>query len=223
MNKYYINITNKCDYACPFCCMYSSPKNDGFMSFNTLYDIIEKIDTPTVVQLEGGEPLLHPNIILFLEYLASKELVSEIVIDTNAVRLNNLIDSIVAVSERNRKLITIKPSYNTYLKSQNPRLSHNLNNIISACEFLEYIRFNINVRAYNEDELKQLCEEVKTLPHDGYLFNRYGRATNREDLVEPYITKVFDNWTLFAHDGTQFGNDLKARSEYEHTKISTHS
>ena len=223
MNKYYINITNKCDYSCPFCCMYSSPKNDGFMSFNTLYDIIEKINTPTVVQLEGGEPLLHPNIILFLEYLASKEFVSEIVIDTNAVHLNTLIDSIVAVSERNRKLITIKPSYNTYLKSQNPRLAHLLNNIISACEFLEYIRFNINVRAYNEDELKQLCEEVKTLPHDGYLFNRYGRAKNREDLVEPYITKVFDNWTLFAHDGTQFGNNLKARSEYEHTKISTNS
>ena len=95
MNKYYINITNKCDYSCPFCCMYSSPKNDGFMSFNTLYDIIEKINTPTVVQLEGGEPLLHPNIILFLEYLASKEFVSEIVsfllqVSIRIIRLGNM-------------------------------------------------------------------------------------------------------------------------------------
>ena len=223
MDKYYINITNKCDYACPFCCMYSSPNNNGFMSFNTLYDIIEKITTPTVVQLEGGEPLLHPNIVLFLEYLASKELVSEIVIDTNAVHLNHYIDTIVAVSERNKKQIIIKPSYNSYLKIQNQRLAHELNIIISACEFLEYIRFNINVRAYDEEELRQLCEEIKPLPHDAYLFNRYGRAENREDLSEPYITKVFDIWTLFAHDGTNFGNNLKARSEYEHSKISTNS
>lgn len=64
MNKYYINITNKCDYSCPFCCMYSSPKNDGFMSFNTLYDIIEKINTPTVVSDDdyGQNGYVVPNL-----------------------------------------------------------------------------------------------------------------------------------------------------------------
>jgi MoaA/NifB/PqqE/SkfB family radical SAM enzyme len=215
MDKYYINITNKCDYKCPFCCMYSSPDKNSFMSFDILYNIIEKLERPTVIQLEGGEPLLHPNIILFLEYLASKELVSKIVIDTNAKHIDSLIDVIVGIAERNKKPITIKPSYNTFLKSMDQDLLKRLKLVISACEFLEYVDFEVNVRAYDKDELDGLCTEIGKYPHNAFLFNRYGRAVDDTNLVEPYITKTFDNWQLISSDGMFFGNDLIERSKYE--------
>ena len=67
------------------------------MSFETLVKVVNTLDVPTIIQLEGGEPLLHPHIILFLEYLATRELVSEIIIDTNAAHLNDLIDVIVGI------------------------------------------------------------------------------------------------------------------------------
>ena len=222
-NKYYINITNKCDYACPFCCMYSSPANKTFMSFETLVKVVNTLDVPTIIQLEGGEPLLHPHIILFLEYLATRELVSEIIIDTNAAHLNDLIDVIVGISERNKKRITIKPSYNSYLKKMNPDLLKKLRLLISACEFLEYIRFEVNVRAYNKEELDILEAEIGKYPHNAYLFNKYGRANDRDDLVEPYITPTFDSWQLISCDGKFFGNNLIERSKYEHAQISANS
>jgi len=223
MNKFYINITNKCDYKCPFCCMYSSPDNNIFMSFEKLIEIINKITTKTVIQLEGGEPLLHPNIILFLEYLSTRKFVSEIIIDTNSVHLDSLIDNIVNIAERNKKQITIKPSYNSYLKKQNANLLNQLCLIISACEFLEYIKFEVNIRAYTKEELNKLKAEIGKYPFNAHLLNKYGRASSQKDLIEPYITKTFDNWQLISCDGTFFGNNLIKRSEYEHSKISTDS
>ena len=221
MNKFYINITNKCDYECPFCCMYSSYQNSDFMSFDILYNIIKRINEPTIIQLEGGEPLIHPQFILFLEYLSTIELVSEIIIDTNSVHLEDLIDSIINISERNKKYITIKPSYNTYLKNKDFNLQKRLNLIISACEFLEYIKFEINIRAYNKKELDSLCNEMIGFKYNAHLFNKYGRASNNNELKEPFITNEFDYWQIFSCDGNSFGNNLKERSEYEYFKIST--
>lgn len=223
MDKYYINITNKCDYTCPFCCMYSSPENNKFMDFQTLYGLIESLDKQTVIQLEGGEPLLHPQLILFLEYLSTKKTVSEIVIDTNSLHLDKLIDNIVDIAERNKKLITIKPSYNYYLKSVDKDLLKRLRLIMSACEFLEYVKFEVNVRGYNHEELGDLCEEIGNYPKNAHLFNKYGRAEDDETLIEPFVTKQFDEWQLISCDGNFFGNNLIERSEYEHAKVSTNS
>lgn len=223
MNKYYINITNKCDYACPFCCMYSSPANKVFMSFETLIGVVDTLKAPTVVQLEGGEPLLHPNIVLFLEYLSTRELVSEIVIDTNGLHLEELIDKIVDIAGRNRKPITIKPSYNSYLKKVDEKLLKRLRLLISACEFLEYVKFDVNIRAYTKEELEVLETEIGAYPHNVHLFNRYGRASDRDDLVEPFITETFKEWQLISSDGKFFNNDLIKRSNYEHAQISADS
>ena len=42
--RLYINITNKCNVECPFCCMYSNPSNNRFMSFDTFKRIVDETE-----------------------------------------------------------------------------------------------------------------------------------------------------------------------------------
>ena len=39
--RLYINITNKCNTNCPFCCMYSGTEKNTFMNFETYKKIID--------------------------------------------------------------------------------------------------------------------------------------------------------------------------------------
>ena len=84
----YVNITNNCDMACSFCCMYSSPAKSTFMDFETFKHIIDsETSLPNLtdigVQLEGGEPTMHPDFLLLLMYLVNNEKVKQITIMTN--------------------------------------------------------------------------------------------------------------------------------------------
>lgn len=224
MRKIYINITNHCDVCCPFCCMSSDNKKQTFMMFDTFYYIINDIElSPLIVQLEGGEPTTHPQLYLFLEYIATLRKVEEIIIDTNALTLDKCIDKITDIAIRNKKTITIKPSFNIYLermyeKSHNHSFVAYLQNIISACEFIENIKFKINVRGYNNEELMILKNKMPKKIHgisNFHLFNCYGRAMNDKNLPDLHINQIYDTWGCYASDGKYFGNDLKARAIHE--------
>lgn len=72
--------------------------------FDALYHIIGEIEqSPLIVQLEGGEPTTHPQLYLFLEYIATLRKVEEIIIDTNALTLDKCIDKITDIAIRNKK------------------------------------------------------------------------------------------------------------------------
>ena len=66
--RLYICLTNQCNTKCPFCCMYSGPDKNRFMNFETFKNIIDTNEGIFELQLEGGEPLLHKNIFLFMEH-----------------------------------------------------------------------------------------------------------------------------------------------------------
>ena len=66
--RLYIDITNRCNTECPFCCMYSGVSNSRDMDFETYKGIIDGCEKEFELQLEGGEPLVHPDLYLFLEY-----------------------------------------------------------------------------------------------------------------------------------------------------------
>lgn len=219
-NKLYINITNHCDVCCPFCCMNSDSKKQSFMHFDTIYRILKDIYPPFIVQLEGGEPTTHPQLYLFLEYISTFDKVKEIVIDTNALTLDKHIDKIVDIAVRNKKPITVKPSYNTYLRTvfSCGNFADYLTNIISACEFIPYVKFAVNVRGYSDSELRvlknNLPQKIQNIS-SFYLFNSYGRAENDKSLPDLQINEAYDNWCCYASDGECFGRDLRARAKYE--------
>lgn len=222
-NKLYINITNHCDVCCPFCCMKSDSKKQSFMNFDTIHKIMKDMDVPYIVQLEGGEPTTHPQFYLFMEYISTLEKVEEVVIDTNAFTLDRHIDKIVEIAVRNKKRITVKLSYNTYLKTVFNhkfviKFANYLKNIISACEFIPYVNFAINVRGYTDKELDTLKDELPQEMIDissFHLFNSYGRAENDKSLPPLRINDVYDEWRCYASDGECFGHNLEERAKHE--------
>ena len=66
--RLYINITNRCNTDCPFCCMYSGTGKTIDMKFDVFRRIVDDCDGEFEIQFEGGEPLIHKNFYLFLEY-----------------------------------------------------------------------------------------------------------------------------------------------------------
>jgi MoaA/NifB/PqqE/SkfB family radical SAM enzyme len=200
--------------------MNSDGKKQSFMRFDTVYKILKEIDVPSIVQLEGGEPTTHPQLYLFLEYISTLGNVQEIVIDTNALTLDKHIDKIVDIAVRNKKPITVKPSYNAYLRTAFSRgnFADYITNIISACEFIPYVRFAVNVRGYSDKELGTLKDELPKKIQgisNSHLFNSYGRAENDKTLPDLQINEVYDNWSCYASDGECFRRDLKERAKYE--------
>ena len=78
--RLYINLTNKCNVNCPFCCMYSGTNKNRFITFDKIKEIIDSTKGEFEFQLEGGEPLLHKDIFLFLEYAVSTGRCKKIII-----------------------------------------------------------------------------------------------------------------------------------------------
>ena len=231
IRKAYINITNRCDYSCPFCCMYSSTSINRNMNFDTFVRILKEEEKKTkeiedcsfIIQFEGGEPTIHPNFILFLEYVANLDFVNEIIIDTNGKHLNEIIDKVVEIAERNRKLITIKPSINKYLLDRDKNLLKKYDSIASACEFIEFVNFSFNVRYMDDNEYDELMKlygldrliSKKYFKFTAFQFNAYGRMEGNQKLPKIKINNIYDNWNIYSTDGTCFKTDLVRRSEHE--------
>src|SRR3979411_1527257 len=63
--RLYVATSNHCNRSCPWCCTYSSPRGGTFLALEASRAALDAIGTgPFEVQLEGGEPTIHP---LFFE------------------------------------------------------------------------------------------------------------------------------------------------------------
>lgn len=218
MNKYYINITNHCNRRCPFCCMYSSPENNIFMNFEDFHDVLYDLtgDANTIVQLEGGEPTLHPQFALFLEYACSLKAVERVVIDTNGSTIDDVLPVITSAAARNKKMVEVKISLNDFLLRSDVHLSEIIRDVYFSTEFLDYVKVSANVRGYTEEEAQRMADLLgDNIPKSVHVLNDYGRAAGK-GLPKLQIAKVYDEWACIATDGTDFGTDLEARSEYEY-------
>ena len=63
-----IRITNKCNQFCLHCMQESGPKESEMMSMETFKNTLEFINSTStqVINISGGEAVLHPNILEFL-------------------------------------------------------------------------------------------------------------------------------------------------------------
>lgn len=68
-------LTTYCNLNCPFCLNASSTQNNEYMSLDNFKIMVDKIkDKVRLLQLSGGEPLSHPNIIEMLDYIITNKL-----------------------------------------------------------------------------------------------------------------------------------------------------
>ena len=222
MNKgkrLYINITNSCNIDCPFCCMFSCSKKHNYMTFDQYKSIIDSTKTPFELQLEGGEPLLHKNIFLYLEYAVSSNLCKKIIILTNGILLSDeFLKRLISFSSWYSILVELKVSVNYWILKNRPNHLRDISNIAFAIEFIPTISLKLNVRKRNNVD-EWIDSEVKKYHLDkianSYYFQAYGKLLGSTEYDLPVIVQNIEFWELFASDGTSFGHDLIARSNYE--------
>lgn len=214
--RLYINLTNKCNTNCPFCCMYSDQNKNRFITFEQFQKIIDNCKDEFELQLEGGEPLLHKDIFLFIEYAISTNRCKKVIILTNSFLLNKYLKRFINIANWNQILFEFKISINYWLMQQKKDFLDNLNKLNFAIEYIPYINFIFNVRKrkkddWIEDELKKYKLFEKS---NIFYFQSYGKLKD-SDYEKPIIVQNINNWFLYASDGTCFNQDLIARSEYE--------
>ncbi|MDH4023762.1 MAG: radical SAM protein, partial [Gammaproteobacteria bacterium] len=85
-----VEITDVCNLQCPVCYADSSPCRSGHRSLAEIDTLLNAIvaseGEPDVVQISGGEPSIHPDIIAVLELARSKP-IRHLMLNTNGVRI----------------------------------------------------------------------------------------------------------------------------------------
>jgi len=84
-----IEVTNKCDLGCPLC--YASSGEGEFLSLKTIEKMMDfyqdsEYDNAEILQISGGEPTTHPEIVEILELAQSKKF-KYVMLNTNGIRL----------------------------------------------------------------------------------------------------------------------------------------
>lgn len=215
--RLYINLTNHCDANCPFCCMYSESTKHTFMSIKTFEDIIKSHNKPFELQLEGGEPMLHPLIYEFIHLAIKTNRCKKVIILTNGLSLDKHIKKLKKCCQNYKLPFLIKISYNYWLESCDKKLLIKIKNWIRNYED-EYFSFLINCRLRHEDEkIKNELLKTKLESHANIFYlQSYGKNKNT-DYEKPIIIQNIGDWFVYACDGKKFDKDLIARSEYEST------
>lgn len=228
-NKIYLNLTNKCNLKCSFCSMYSNPDNNKFLPFKKYRKILTKQcnkinrNDILIVQFEGGEPLLHPYLYLFIEYLnfvqEKMQYNINLVIDTNGTLLEKHLETLIQFTTRTKLATTIKISINTEIPNLNEHIAF-CKDVYSATEFIDlfHIKFNVRFKDLKDWESLKLALCHGNISEDmfiPYQFNAYGRASTNTNYPPISISNVYDKWSCFACDGKNFKTDLITRSLHE--------
>lgn len=214
--RLYINITNKCNTDCPFCCMYSGTNKNNFMSFDIFKNIIDSCNNDFELQLEGGEPLLHHQLYLMLEYAISTNRCKKVIILTNGILLDKHIKRLTDIANWYDILFEFKISINYWLLDLDKNLLSRMDKLVFSTQFIENINIVFNVRKrYNDDWIDDELKKYHLFDKSNiFYFQSYGKLSD-SSYDKPVIVQNIDNWFIYASDGTCFNQDLIARSEYE--------
>jgi len=216
--RIYLNLTNKCNVSCDFCCMFSNLNKSTFLSFIKYKEIIDLCDDFFELQLEGGEPFLHEDFYLFLEYARFTNKCSKITISTNGILLPKHLQRLTDFCNFSKIPIVIKRSINYYLYNLDNGIFKKCRDLYLATEFIPNFKIEFNVRLRKEDDwLVEKLKEFKIYDQSKvYELQNYGRFRN--DLYsKPFIVQNIDEFFLYASDGKCFNKNLIERSEYEKT------
>lgn len=216
-NRLYFNLTNKCNVACDFCCMFSDPSKGTFIDFETFKTIVDESDGNFELQLEGGEPFLHPDFYLFIEYAKYTKRCAKIVISTNGILLKKNLQRLTDFCDTSNIPMVVKCSINYYLYNLDNNIIKRSRDLYLATEFIPNfdIRFNVRIRKDVDGWLIDELAKNKIIDYSNvYYLQNYGRMDD-DTYEKPFIVKNIDNFYLYASDGKCFDQDLISRSNYE--------
>jgi 7,8-dihydro-6-hydroxymethylpterin dimethyltransferase len=112
-----IEICDECNLRCPICFADSAPKKGKFKSMEDIEammnNLVESEEEPDLMQISGGEPSIHPQIIEIIRMAKSKP-VRHVMLNTNGVRIANSKEFVEELSE-------FKQGFEVYLQFDSMR------------------------------------------------------------------------------------------------------
>lgn len=232
--RYYFAITNACNRSCDLCSCYSDPTRSTYLSLENFKEILPK-EGNFEIQLEGGEPMLHPSLEDIIHYAQGTGRCDKVTLGTNATLLPyaytnkklDLAESVKNIKDYFLKFKTpfvLKPSINYYLiESDCMHLdkAESIRDVFSQLKSHGDYSLVFNVRRRKkplaEDDDKWLVKELENRGlkeiSNIFFYQRYGYAKDREELEEPFIIPNPVEFYLIGPDGKNWGTDLIARSE----------
>jgi uncharacterized radical SAM superfamily Fe-S cluster-containing enzyme len=107
-----IEINDECNLTCPVCFANSSPQRTRHRTLSEVDSMLETLvaseGNPDLVQISGGEPTIHPQIIDILRLAKSKP-IRHVMVNTNGIRIAT---DKAFVAE----LAKLKPGFEVYLQ-----------------------------------------------------------------------------------------------------------
>jgi MoaA/NifB/PqqE/SkfB family radical SAM enzyme len=213
-HRLYVAMTNHCNRACPWCSTCSSPRGRTWLQLEDYVASFPK-EGAFQVQLEGGEPTIHPQFWEFVRIAREHPRCSHLVLCTNGAVLPRDRERLQSYVERLGPTLTIKLSINHHL------LEHDRGLIPLAAMLRDILRggqtlvVNVRLRRGVEGDdarVVELVEAAGLMPVSNVFYlQRYGFASEEMEWEPP--APVWHAFTLLNPDGQTFGPDLIARSE----------
>jgi hypothetical protein len=220
-HRVYATLTNHCNRECPWCSTCSSPAGSAWLGADPLFAKLPKTGA-FELQLEGGEPTLHPEFWEIVERARNHPRCTRVVLCTNGVVLPRRRERLLLWIARLGAPLTLKLSINHYLLDRDPGL---VQLALDAREVLRELGgagaggallvLNVRLRRGVEDDDRRVLDAVRAagLEADANVFylQRYGFASGEREWELPFL--VGTNFSIINPDGVVFGPDLVARAE----------
>jgi hypothetical protein len=216
-HRVYVALTNHCNRSCPWCSTCSSPRGSTYLS---IADYIAALPPEGLfqVQLEGGEPTVHPRFWDFVRIAREHPRCTHLVLCTNGVVLPRPVPKLRPWIESLGAPLTLKLSVNHHLLDADSGLlglAIALRDQFGNLGGQRLLVLNVRLRRGYEDDDRRVYEAVEKaglLPHANVFFlQRYGFASVEDHWELP--SPVWDRFSLVNPDGKVYGPDLIARSE----------
>ena len=215
--RVYAALTNHCNRACPWCSTCSNPDGDTWLEPEALRALFPERG-PFELQLEGGEPTVHPRFWDFVALGRSEPRCVRLVLCTNGVVLPREPGRLKDWLARLGAPLTVKLSYNHHLLDRDPGLSElcvGVRDALAALGGERLFVLNVRLRRGVEDDdarVRRAAEAAGLGPSSNFFFlQRYGFASGEAGWQTP--APVYDRFDLVNPDGRAYGPDLVARSE----------
>jgi MoaA/NifB/PqqE/SkfB family radical SAM enzyme len=222
-HRVYLALTNHCNRRCPWCSTCSTPEGSTDFDPARLEAVLPDGDGPFELQLEGGEPTLHPDFWSIVNSARANPRCARLVLCTNGVVLPHARPRLDAWLARLGAPLTLKLSINHHLLDEDPgllALAAAARDALAALGGDRLLVLNVRLRRQVEDDdarVRRAVEEAGLLPHANVFFlQRYGFAAGEAAWEPPFLAG--HNFRLVNPDGALFtpsdgGDVLVVRSE----------